>query len=37
MAFTAIKPKDFVAVGMENEEAAEENVHLAAEIISLLA
>lgn len=37
MAFTAIKPKDFVAVGMENEEAAEENVHLAEEIISLLA
>jgi len=36
-AFTGIKPKDLVAVGMENEEAAEENAHFAEEIISALA
>ncbi|KPJ62669.1 MAG: hypothetical protein AMS15_03200 [Planctomycetes bacterium DG_23] len=34
MAFTAIKPKDIVAVGMENEESAQENAHLAEEIIA---
>lgn len=35
-AYTALKPKDLVAVGMEHEEAVEENVRWAARIIALL-
>ena len=32
-AYTALKPRDIVAVGMEHEEAVEENAQLAADIL----
>ena len=35
-AFTALKPSDIVAVGMEHEEAAAENARLAEQIIGFL-
>ena len=35
-AYTALKPGDLIAVGMEHEEAVEENARLAARIIALL-
>ena len=34
--YTALKPKDLIAVGMEHEEAVRENVRLATRIIALL-